>query len=114
MSKTITKQMVRSEASMRLEHAGAPYVTQERETWHEQVKEAELVLNESSVVDTSLIPILSARAESRNISLTEMANMVLTKRNEYKLAVSKILAAQDTLINSFPIPEDYQDDKYWV
>ena len=89
-------------------------MTQERETWHEQIKEAELILNESSVVDTSLIPILSARAESRNISLTEMANMVLTKRNEYKLAVSKILAAQDTLINSSPIPEDYQDDRYWV
>lgn len=28
--------------------------------------------------------------------------------------VAKILAAQDALINSSPIPEDYQDDKYWV
>lgn len=110
----VTEVMVRQEAATRLEMIASPYQPQERETWEEQVKEAEMILNQSFEVDSISIPIITARAKARNITIEEMANIIIEKRNTYKTSVAKILAAQDVLINLSPIPEDFREDKYWV
>lgn len=107
---SITETMVRQEAAMRLEMLGSPYQPQERETWHRQVEEAKAVLVDSTVS----VPLLEARATARSLTKTQMAQIVLQKADEYAAAVGKILAAQDSLLATNPIPEDYRDDKYWV
>jgi len=107
---TVTEMMVRSEAAMRLENIAAPYQPQERETWYEQVREAEGYLSDP----TYPTPFLSKRATARGITVQELATTVITKRNLYLEATATVLSAQDLLLAMNPTPEDYQDDKYWV
>jgi len=105
----ITEMMVRNEAAMRLENIAAPYQPQERETWYEQIREAEGYLSDPAYPT----PFLSKRATARGITVKELATTVIAKRNSYLEATATILSAQDLLLSMNPIPEDYRDDKYW-
>lgn len=105
----ITETMIRQEASVRLEMIASPYQPQERETWYEQIREAEGYLSDPAYPT----PFLSKRATARGITVQELATTVIAKRNSYLEATATILSAQDLLLSMNPIPEDYQDDKYW-
>ena len=110
IDKSPTELDIRKEAAMRLENLASGYQPQERETWPRQVREA----NDYSVSNGETpTPFLSARASARGISIVEMVNLVNRKSDEYAAASGYILAKQDILLAMNPIPEDYQDDKYW-
>jgi hypothetical protein len=63
------------------------YSTAEKDTWDRQLQEAKLYLenNEASV------PLLTALSTNRNISLTELANRIVNKANDYAFEYGKIL-----------------------
>lgn len=106
----ITEANVRMEASARIKVVGRIYTQQEQQTWPEQVQEAVEYLADPQ---NTVTPFLGARASARKITVEQMANKVLEKRNQHKQAVGAILAAQDKLLAMNPIPKNYRDDKYW-
>jgi len=110
IDKSPTELNIRKEAAMRLENLASGYQPQERETWHEQTREAEGYLSDPAYPT----PFLSKRATARGITVQELATTVITKRNLYLEATATVLSAQDLLLAMNPTPEDYQDDKYWV
>lgn len=105
----VTEVMVRQEAATRLEMIASPYQPQERETWYEQIREAEGYLSDPAYPT----PFLSKRATARGITVQELATTVIVKRNSYLEATATVLSAQDLLLGMNPIPEDYQNDIYW-
>lgn len=108
----VTEAQVRAEAQRRLEAIGSPYTPAERETWGPQVAEAERYLA-AEPGDNAPTPLLGPLAEARGISITEMAALVLGKRDAYAAASGAILAAQARLLAMDPIPADYADDSRW-
>ncbi len=79
------------------------YTGEERETWPLQVVEASAYLAD----DASPVPLISAIAAGRGMSLPDFANLVLAKQATYKASVSAVLAKQGSLLAQSPIPTDY-------
>lgn len=106
---TATAEDVRAEAARRLSLLASPYSREERETWHIQVAEAEAFAADVQAD----VPMLAAIAAPRNITVAQMASLVLKLRDSFRSATAKILAAQASLMSRDPIPTDYQNDQYW-
>jgi len=110
-ARSVTEYDVKMEASKRIMSILSDYPKTEQDTWPEQVLEATEYMSDPENV---VVPILSARATARKITVKQMAEKVLQKRNEYKKAVGKIFAAQDKLLSMPSIPLDYSDDRFWI
>lgn len=102
---------VAKEASYRIKKLAKEYTKTEQETWPEQVLEATQYLADP---DNAVTPLISARASARKITVKQMAEKVLQKRDAYKQEVGKIFAAQDKLLAMPSIPQDYNADRYWT
>lgn len=105
----ITPLEIRMEASRRLEALASPYSAQERATWPSQVAEAEAVLAGSRASSPMLESLGAARAKD----LRAMAERVISKRDMFNVASANVLAAQERILAMNPIPQDYQENKYW-
>lgn len=108
---TYTRAHVISEAAKRIMRLSSEYTKTEQETWPEQVLEATQYLADP---DNAVTPLISARASARKITVKQMAEKVLQKRDAYKQEVGKIFAAQDKLLAMPSIPQDYNADRYWT
>lgn len=105
----ITSAHVRAEAARRMALIAQPYSREERETWPQQIAEAEAYTADNRAD----VPMLTAIAEPRGLSVAQMATLVLTLRAQFKAATAAILAAQATLIAMDPIPQNYTDAEFW-
>lgn len=105
----ITTDQVRAEAARRMALIAQPYSREERETWSQQIAEAEAYTADGQVET----PMLSIIAPPRGLTVAQMAALVLTLRAQFKSATAAILAAQAALIALNPIPQDYADDTRW-
>lgn len=98
---------VRQEGRRRLAALVADYSDLERETWKGQLAEARIVADGGS---STMIEDL---AQPRGLTPAEMAQLIIDKDAALKSAIGPILAAQEVLLNSDPIPQDYRDDSRW-
>ncbi|PIY28408.1 MAG: hypothetical protein COZ09_10185 [Comamonadaceae bacterium CG_4_10_14_3_um_filter_60_42] len=105
----VTAAHVRAEAARRMALIAQPYSREERETWPQQIAEAEAYM----AGDQSDMPMLTVIAMPRGLTVAQMATLVLTLRAQFKAATAAILAAQATLIAMDPIPQDFADAEYW-
>lgn len=108
-SPPVTEAQVRAEGARRLGLIASPYAPEERETWHEQVREAEAVTADPA----ASTPLLSARAAARGVTAADLAATVLSKRDAYRAAAGAVLGAQDAILALDPIPADFADDSRW-
>lgn len=106
----VTLADLEAEAGRRLDLIGAGYSTQERETWTRQIEEARAVIADA----TASAPILTPRAAARGVTITEMAQLVLTLADQYASQAGVVLAARDTLAAMDPIPTDFTSDTHWT
>lgn len=109
LASVISEYLVRQEAGRRLKNLARPYVSEERETWHKQIKEAEALIADPE----ASAPLLSRRAAARGMTLIAYAANVLAKDDAFSAASGDILAAQDRLLAMVPIPTNFDDDIYW-
>lgn len=72
-----------------------PYGNSERETWHVQQREAEAYLADASAV----VPMISAMATTRGISVAEMAAKIQENVGLFRQASGQILGMQQQLID---------------
>jgi len=106
--KAAYEKAVRAEAARRLSVAVGPYTPQERDTWPVQISEAQKVLK-----DGGGSSILEPLAESRGISIEQMAQLVLDKSAAFQEVSGAILAAQKTLLDANTPISDYASNKHW-
>ena len=104
-----TEAKVRAEGERRIEAIAKPYRPGERETWPVQIAEAEAVTADPATPT----PLLDALRAPRGLTVAQMAARVLTKRDQFRSEAGAILAAQESLIATDPIPHDYADDAHW-
>jgi len=104
-----TEQRIRNHAARRLRRLTDEYSPEERETWHQQVAEADALLADP---DAPAV-MLRALANADGISPEEMAAKVKAKADAYAAAAGTILACQRALLAMTPLPPDFEDDDYW-
>jgi len=102
-SNIVTEQEVREEGARRMREAVSGYSDEERETWMQQIEEA----------NNGGGPLVNALAQSRGLTVQQMCAVIINKRDIYLNDLARILAAQSALIAMDPIPQDYADDSYW-
>lgn len=100
---------IRAESARRMSLIAAPYSREERETWPVQIAEAEAYTADAQAA----VPMLTAIAAPRGLTVAQMAALVLSLRDAFKAATGAILAAQAALLAATPIPADYTADEYW-
>ena len=100
---------VRAEAALRMSLLAAPYSREERETWPVQIAEAEAFTADAQAA----VPMLTAIAAPRGLTVAQMAALVLSLRDGFKAATGAILAAQAALLAMDPIPANYTADEHW-
>lgn len=100
-----TEAGVRAEAARRMDAIVAGYTRQERETWSEQVRQAEAF----RASGTAGI-LLSELADARGISPEEMVDRIERKRDEHQTAVARILRRQEEIARMKPIPDPSGQD----
>jgi len=99
---------INHEADRRLSEMAGAYSREERETWHNQVREAQAV--KAGSVDA---PMLSILAQAKGVTLEAMADRVLFLSGQLATASALILSKRNALLDMENPPEDYDDDKYW-
>jgi hypothetical protein len=85
---------IRNEGALRLEWIASPYQAQERDTWASQLSEAEAFL----IDNTASTPILSAIAEGREITKSELVILVIDNANLFRMASGAVLGEQQRLL----------------
>lgn len=101
----VLPEQVREAAAQRMEELLQPYSRAERETWHLQITEAQAVKGRPKAT----APLLSNLAKPRGLTVTEMADRVLSKREQYLTVAAAVLAAQKELLDMDPIPQDFAE-----
>lgn len=86
---------IRREGSLRLTALAGTYLPAERETWATQQREARAYLLDSSAPT----PMLSAIADARGISLTELVSKVMENVAAFEAASGAILGQQQALLD---------------
>lgn len=105
-----TETDIRAEGARRLEAVAAAYRPQERETWPEQVREAEAWIADNSA-DT---PLLDAMTAASGETMAELTGRIMTNRAAFKAAAGAILGAQRAIIASPPATiADLATDPRW-
>lgn len=100
---------VRAEGARRLRHLVAEYSDEERETWMQQVEEAQALGADAETP----VPLLTALAARRTETVAELAALILQKSAQYKLAAGQVLSSQSALLQMDDIPGDFADDRHW-
>lgn len=101
---------VREEGARRLRDIVSDYSEEERETWSQQVAEAEAY----QLNPLTPVPFIEALAARRLETVAELVQIILTKTAAYRLAAATILSAQSALLQMAEIPSDFRDDSYWT
>lgn len=101
--------LVRAEAQRQINQLGPQYLDGERQTWATQIEEAKLV----SLNPLATPPLLTRLARGRGITVPAMAQRVLDKVDAFSQAAGDILEAQEKLLSSDPIPQDYANPVRW-
>lgn len=109
---------VRAEGERRIKRlvrdaTGNTYSASEQATWSEQILEAEQIIANPAILPAS-VPLLSALATARGITLSEMALRVTTNRDAFKAITAAVLAAQTVIIDTIGgIPANFREDSFW-
>jgi len=103
-------EQVRRESARRLRALALPYTPEERETWAQQVREAEAL----DANPAAPAPFLEQRAAARGVTAPELADTVLGLAAAYATQAGIIMGAYDKLIAMDPIPADFRADAYWA
>jgi len=94
---------IREKGAMRLKGVAKPYVLEERESWFIQVEEAKSWLS-NPAAET---PMISAMADKRGISMSEMVNKITENNNLFRTACGQILGTQQALIDLIWTEQDF-------
>jgi len=97
--KVETALAIRDKYSLLMAAVATPYSSEERETWHIQVKEADAYLAEP----TTLTPMLSAMATSRGISLSEMVAKVKENDTLFCVVIGDLLGSQQKELDNLNV-----------
>lgn len=101
----VTAEQVLTERDQRMQALASTYTQTERETWHVQVTEARAVL----VDPAAPAPLLTPLAQARGITITEMAQRVITLSDQFAAATGAIMARAAQLIAMDPIPTSEEE-----
>lgn len=93
----IFENSIRNKFAEQLRKIVVPYSADERETWFAQVQEAQAYQANTSI-DSSLIPLITSIANTRNVAVDSVANNIITKNNNYRIAVGQILGEQQSVV----------------
>ena len=86
---------VRASAARAMESLAAPYLPQERESWDTQFKEA----TEWLVNNGASVPMITAMASNRGITVAELVAKIMENSNLYRDAIGAILGKQQRLLD---------------
>ena len=86
---------LRSTAARSMLGLAAPYLSQERESWDTQFKEATEWLADNS----ASVPMIAAMASNRGIPITEMVAKIMENANLYRDAIGAMLGKQQRLLD---------------
>lgn len=106
----ITEAMVRAEADRRLSLVSQGYGSKERETWSEQLRQAQAYQADSN----SATPMLDSIASGRGITRAAMAQIIIDKEAIFAASAGKILGRQAVILAMDPLPTDYTADTHWT
>lgn len=95
----IFENSIRNKYAEQLRQVVIPYSPDERETWFAQVQEAQ-AYQANTLIDSSLIPLLTTIANTRNITVDSVANNIITKNTNYRIAVGQILGEQQNQVQT--------------
>lgn len=87
---------VRKYYAEKMEQVASPYTQQERDTWFAQVKEA----NEYQANNSATTVLLTAISEARGVPVSQIANNIITKDNNFRQTVGAVLGEQQALIDT--------------
>lgn len=85
---------VRKSYAEKLKAVVVPYTAEERETWYVQVQEARAYLADPNAV----VPLISTIASARGMQIGDIANNIISKDEQYRVAVGQILGQQQEVI----------------
>lgn len=91
--------VVREYYAEKLKAIVTPYTLQERETWFIQLNEAQKYVANPSI-PASEIPMITAIATTRSLPVSEIADAIIVKNNEYSVAVGNTLGEQQALVQT--------------
>lgn len=106
----VTESDIRAEGGRRLRMIASTYTDEERETWANQVDEA----NALAADPEADVPMISALAAADGVTVAQMAWFIVANKTAFTAASAAILAGQRTLIAMDPIPDDYTNNSYWT
>lgn len=86
---------IRAEGGKRLKMLAAPYGSEERESWATQQREARAWLADN----TAPIPMITAMAEARNITVAEMVGKIMENVALFETMAGSILGTQQHLLD---------------
>ena len=86
---------LRSTAARSMLGLAAPYLSQERESWDTQFKEA----TEWMVNSNASVPMIAAMANSRGITVAELVGKIMENANLYRDAIGAMLGKQQRLLD---------------
>lgn len=87
---------IRKHYAEKMKLVAAPYTPEERETWFVQVKEA----NDYNVSPLSPTPLLTAIANVRGLTVSDLVGTIIAKDNAYRQAIGAILGEQQALVET--------------
>lgn len=79
-----------------IESIVSDYTLVERETWFTQVKEAEAYIANPT---TAVVPFITALATSRGVTISVVANKIITNRDSYNQSISQYLGQQQAKVD---------------
>lgn len=88
---------VRAQYAELLQQVVAPYLPEERETWFVQVDEAQKHAA-NPLIDASEIPLVTAVAHQRSLSVADVCTTILAKNVAYRTQVGVLLGRQQATI----------------
>lgn len=98
------KAEIRAEGDRRLKLLASPYMDGERETWANQMKEAEAYLFDPVNTQT---PMLSAMAAARGITIPDLVGKVWENVTLFRQASGQILGLQQKLLDDIDKATDF-------
>lgn len=96
---------IRNYYSSKLRTVASPYGRIERETWSRQEKEAQMYLMD----EQAIVPLISALASAREISVAEMATKIIAKSEQQAAKVGAILGEQQAKEKSIEAAKNLEE-----
>ena len=94
--KTVAANNIRRKYAKMMDDVAKPYTKTEQLTWDAQVKEADIYLADN----TADVPMLTALATNRNVSLADLVTWVKENETLYKQVIGVLLGKQQAELDA--------------